>query len=223
MGVKILYRRAMNIGFILINSKKFIPFNNSTNRLTIDKICESVLPQYADGDIKGYLYNSSFTDYLAGVHYHYKGEALKKFKSNAKTYEMPEQKFLEQIVKRNFHQFEITGKDALDAESLDFIFGVMLDVNKSVRCNKIAYDYKDSDKDDHPFMKMLGVDKWDDVEYTIRYKDKNSLSSFFNLDSAYKSGKSLRRSEVEKISSNGSSQLIISTKTNAHFLNYDSD
>lgn len=227
MGLHILYRRQMNINFIIGNGT-FIPFENSTNREVVDKLISSVLPKLeldkADTILKAkeIMYNLDFTDYLKNATFHYSADKLKNFLITAETYASTEIKLANIILKNKLQQFNITGKDARHPDTLDFIIGVMLDANKTVKVDRVCFDHKNTSQDSHPWMKALGTGQWDDVEYQFEFLNPKAglVSKFFKSDSAYQKGLSLRRSEIEKISANGDGTIEISTKHNTHVLTY---
>jgi len=221
MGLHILYRREMNVNFILEN-EKFIPFENSTKRETVDKLINEVLPKLNSDNAREIMYNFDFINYLKNAPFHYSADELKKFLQLSKAYKELEIKLANLIFKNKLQQFSLSGEKARDPETLDFIIGVMLDANKSVKVDRVCFDHKNTSQDSHPWMKSLSTSNWDDVEYQFQFKDTNAgfVSRFFKPDSAYQKGLSLRRSEIEEISANGDGTIEISTKYNTHVLTY---
>jgi hypothetical protein len=227
MGLRILYRRQMNINFI-IEDGTFIPFENSANREVVDKLISSVLPKLeldkADTILKTkeIAYNLGFTKYLNNAAFHYSGDGLKKFNEEAKAYAAAETRLVSLILDNKLQNFRTGGKESRHSDTLDFIIGVMLDANKSVKVNRLCFDHKNTSQDSHPWMKALGTSQWDDVEYQFEFFNPKAglVSKLFKSDSAYQKGLSLRRSEIEEILANGDGTIEISTKYNTHVLSY---
>lgn len=222
MGVKILYRRQMNINFIMTD-KAFIPFSN-LNREMVDDLVQSVLPSLNidKATPKEIMHNLGFTNYLNNAPFHYRRDELEKFNRESKVYSSAEFNLAELILKNNLQRFRITGKEAQNSPTLDFIIGAMLDINKLVRVNRVCFDYKDTDQNTHPWTKALGTEHWADVEYQFQYVNQNAgfMAKLFKSESSYEPGLSLRRSDIEEISANGDGYIQISTKHNTHLLNF---
>lgn len=231
MGKKVFYHRDVNIGFLIGDGGKLYPFQVGGQRDLIDKIQSDAsvdlknAATHEEGDVRrkaaSIMEFIDFGKYLRCAPWPKDAETKERFKKWEALYSSHELIFGQKILDSDLTKFRLTGRDAQDPDTLDFIFNVLIDVDKSCEIRQIAYDYKDSESDLNAFTKEI-LNQWDDAEYRISYKKPGAgfLTKLFDRDGGLVNNPSIRRSDIECIRCEGTHEIFIESKHNTHVLSY---
>lgn len=228
MGQRIYYRREINVGFLIVDGAKLYPFENLSNRAQIDEFVSEAKSKLApakcnDETVGHFMASNDFDRYLRTPVWQVESGEKKQWEEWVELFAQLEIEIGNKIIQADLVTFKITGKGAQDPDTVDFIVGVLLDVNKSCTVNRLVFDHRNSKNEQHPLTKNMRLGYWDDAEYQISYqrKDMGMLARLFARERARITMPALVRSQIESISGNGTNELVVATKKNDHIFCYE--